>query len=126
MAPNGGGLAALPKGARLCLLCTRFEVDRIVISMRINNASFIPARVLLTPYYNLVGVDGEYDLHDCNGPRPFIDDSPVSPYVRGRIDKDAWRRKQGPGCTMWEQLLRKPNSRGGESEEPVYPESASF
>ena len=48
----------------LCLMCRRFEIARMFF-LNESRREPICKNVVVSPYYNLVGVDGEYCIEDC-------------------------------------------------------------
>lgn len=57
--------AAPAKDARqMCLMCRRYEVARVFYRYQALGRPMCPS-VSIANYYNLVGVDGEYNIRDC-------------------------------------------------------------
>lgn len=53
-----------PLEVHLCLLCKRNEIARALLNTRADRMS-IKEGVTLQDYYNLVGIEGEYDIKNC-------------------------------------------------------------
>ena len=108
---RSGDVSKLPSRAQVCLLCTRIDVARVITSLRVNNCAYKPVRFILTPFYNLVNVPGEYPLEDCMGPSQHLHEGLAAPMVRPRLD--AHRRVPDPttGVIRFPQTLRVPTAR---------------
>tara|TARA_Y100000310_G_C20462302_1_gene705952 strand:- start:103 stop:894 length:792 start_codon:yes stop_codon:yes gene_type:complete len=55
----------LPNDPRsLCLMCRRYEIARLFF-LHESRREPLSENVIVSPYYNMVGVDGEYNVHDA-------------------------------------------------------------
>ncbi len=88
---TGNANARLPENSRLCLLCLRYDTNRFLVSARLRNVQYdVPNSLsgtdtpppLVQPHYNLVDVDGEYCLEDCNTSTTYAFQGVLYPIVK--------------------------------------------
>lgn len=69
-----------PVEVNLCLMCMRNEIARALLNSRADQMA-IREGVTLQPYYNIVGLPGEYDVSNCICSDPAVHEGLLEPIV---------------------------------------------
>jgi len=114
----------LPNNHRLCVLCTRFDVESFLVSMRNDNVqlrlvsgvdSAGPPPALIQPHFNLTDVAGEYRLEDCNSPVGALYEGLLYPIVKASLRCFRRTTCADTGVVKFEQLLAYPGQKAVDS-----------
>jgi len=112
---NGVPDARLPDNSRLCLLCLRYDANRHLVSMRTQNVQClldaVESVVLVQSHFNLVDVEGEYCLADCNAPVAPVFEGIMYPIVKPALMQFERHIDAKSGEIYYRQLFPRPGAR---------------